>query len=134
MKSTSAIRAKFLRHDQVANLTKLWEDCEKEARKCILHHLKKHKIEANPIIAFFESNSYFWIISNEVLLLKETECIEKIPFGDIIRLEFDRDFKENSQQRMQFLYDGNKKSIKVETGTWHIVYNMFKFLVTPAGA
>jgi hypothetical protein len=131
MKSISAIQAKFLRLKVKTDSTNLFEEMG-EKNKNIFSENIEPLAEEVMVICFFSSISYWWVLSNLRLIIKENNRINYISLSEIKNIElneiFNNEIKKQDCLNIDLSLQSSKIKLKVEENTWHAIYNIMKFV------
>ena len=132
MKSQSAIEAKFIRLNVKASSTKLFADLNSAIQKSIKQSiplLDDEKI----VLCYVPQKEYWWAITNCRLILSENHQYNIIDFEDIESIEandiFDNDVTKQDCTRLELKVHYKYINLEVEKGTWHLIYNIIKFVI-----
>lgn len=133
MISTKTIEAKFKRAGINPRNTLLWRDVPIDLKLKIQANIKVDADESI-IISFYQSPHYYLLFTTNSLIVSENYKITKLDykFIDEIKLNdiFDGDQSKAENELINvFLKSGASINIKVEKGTWHIIFSILKLLI-----
>ena len=85
------------------------------------------------IICFIPNDTYWWVLTDERLIVKESQ-ITYLKFQEINSIELSEIFEgEQSKSELASIditTASSKFKLKVEKGSWHVIYNILKFLIS----
>ena len=133
MLSKATIEAKYKRAKLQATHTFLWEDVPLNLKAEIVRRIKILDGEMIAIY-FYESNKYSWALTNVRLIVldagKETDyfyhLIKKVELRDLMSGDAN---KLSNDTITLVLQDNTLRNIKVESTTWHAIYEILQLLV-----
>lgn len=131
MKSLSAIEAKYRRGKLRSESTRLWKNTDALIQNEIVRSIELLAEEVI-VICFYSNDDYWWVITNKRLIVKESPKVYYIFLSDIekIRIE-DMVYSNSSKLSSQTLfleYKQGSLGLKLEKGTWHVIYDILKFI------
>ena len=128
MFSISAIKGKFKRSNLILEKTFLFDEQLSKLDNNILQLLK---IDEKCIIYYIESDTYSWYITNKRFLIPREG--KKIDLSDLKRIDF-LNLKENPSNKLKnkelnLFTEKQEFNFYVEEGSWHLIYDIFKFII-----
>jgi len=126
---TSIIKAKFKRNSQELKHTFLWEIAPQDLK---LKVKDKIDIDEEPLIIFDDkTDNKFWCLTNKRIFISDK--FDYIYINDLRKVDI-LDIKKNPNNKINsielVLYsDLEISKIIVEKKSWHIIYNILKFII-----
>lgn len=131
-KSSSVVEAKFRRFKINSKNTKLWKEVSEDVKSEITKEIKILDSEVK-VLYFFENSSYWWLLTNQRLILSIEDAISYFNLEDIIKVEptrvFENDVSKQNNCQLTLCFEDNKFELVVEKGTWHAICNILKFII-----
>lgn len=131
MKTASTIAAKFLRSKSHADLTKLWKESSENIKNAISKVIVFNNDET-PIITFDLNTNYWWVLTNQRLIVKDSQGLKKIDFKEIKAVEIKKIIEGNVSKSecssIQLKVNNNYMDLELEKGTWPIIINILRFV------
>lgn len=131
----SIIEAKFLRSKTKSIYTLLWGKMNNPAKKFILSQVQL-LLNERPIICFSPNNSYWWLLTDKRFMFYEKNHINYYSLNEFERVELKDLFEDRTNKQecssMIFYISKDLININLEKGTWPIIYDIFKFVMTTA--
>ncbi|WP_109699359.1 hypothetical protein [Chitinophaga deserti] len=133
LKKKSIIEAKFLRNRREAKYTLLWSEMASIEQEEVLSLIKLQPDES-VILGYKEGKSYWWILTNLKLILKNGKSLDYFDLDNIEKVEVNQVFEnETSKKEVSRLELKTKNEevveLKVELGLWTTLYDLFLFIV-----
>lgn len=132
MKSISAIEAKFLRSKILTTSTKLWKDTDITTQNKIIKSVDL-TIDESFVLCFFLNDNCWWAITNKQLIISDLDRVRYLLLYSVTKIEpSDILNGKTAKQDIQTLVLKNEQEeivLKLEKGTWHVIYNIFKFII-----
>lgn len=132
MATKSVIEAKFRRAKLKAKKTQLWSGINEESQENLIKML--HLLsDDDPIIFYQKSPNYCWLLSMNCLIVFDKQKINRYPYSLISKVALP-DFSNSESNKVENekiiiqLVDNTSLSLFTEIGTWHFIYQLFKFL------
>lgn len=133
MKSVSAIEAKFLRKGVSTHLTKLWKEMDEPTKQIILDKVNLHSAEF-VILNYFPNTAYFWILTNNRLIVINEDKFQYLPISEIKKVElseiFDNQVSKQQNTGIHILINDEYIRLSLEPDTWPIIYDILKFVTS----
>lgn len=132
MKSISTVRAKFLRSKIKAKFTVLFEDMDEIDKNFIIKNISLLNKETL-ILVFFPQKSYWWTLSNSRLIINNNSILHYLTLSEIEKVEINEIFEGTSTKEsfitLSLIHNNESIKLRVEENTWHIIYNIIKFVI-----
>lgn len=132
MKSDSVIRAKFRRLNISTANTNLWQDVTENIKNEVDRQVQMVEGEIKIILVFLNP-TYWWILTNQRLILNKKQVIHCFNLTDIKKVEpkklFEGDVSKKECAELDLNINDRKTRLKVEENTWQGVYNILKFVI-----
>ena len=131
MFKTSILRAKIKRSNVNFQKTILWDDVDiKFSNNDYIARLFLDEDE-EIILHYIKSKSYKWIFTNKRLIFPN--YFKQILLSELVHVDFNS-VAENIETKMTNIELGlstNDETFKIilEEGTWHLFYEVFKFII-----
>lgn len=134
MKSVSSIRSKYLRLNVKGLYTKLYEQISDVDRDFLFDNLSLLGDE-KILVTYLADRDYWWVITNVRLIACEKGRQLAFRLNNIKQLELREIFGGSSSKEENSIIDllvmDTPIKLKVETGTWHAIYNILKYVIGP---
>ena len=129
----SIVEAKFQRAKLATEHTFLWKELPIKY-KSTLEGIISFERNEHPIICFYESADYLWIITDIKLIIIENGMIGKYSYSGINKIELSDllkggSTKTNNRSLTIRLADDSSFKIRTEEKTWPAIYNILRFIV-----
>jgi hypothetical protein len=134
MVSKKTIEAKFKRAGINPEKTYLWEEMKRELKAEIQNIVRLLHDEAF-IICFYKSSNYFLLLTTHRIIIVENRHIIEVMYTSINEVKLNEVFS-GGQTKMDndtiniVLKSKQTIDIKVEIGTWHILYSIIKLITS----
>jgi len=132
MKSESVIKAKFRRLNISTSNTCLWGEVSQDIR----NELDKQILmieEEKKIFLVFTNSSYWWVLTNQRLILKDNDTVSYFNLDDINKVEpksiFERGASKQECSELSLNVKDREIQLRLEENTWHAIYNILKFVI-----
>jgi len=131
MKTVSTVEAKFKRSGIKSQATKLWRETDHSIRDLILE--KAHlQLNEEPIINYYRNPLFWWLLTNERLLIFNTDDVVFYNLADITKVELKALFEGNVEKQdctsVHIYVKDRYIDLDLENGTWPIIYNILRFV------
>lgn len=127
MFSISAIKGKFERSQIDFKKTFLWEKIPVEQKQKILSNLKINEIG---VIYYKESENYSWLLTSERIIIfnEQSFNLSDLKKIDVINIKTNQSEKLSNRELTLFT-NSNQFKLFLEENSWHVFYNIFKFII-----
>lgn len=126
--NVSLIKSKFLRSRPNLQLTRLWEQNDNVIKEDIAGSIKLSEDEV-PIISYYPSNHYWWLLSNNALYVTEIGAVTKYDFKDLKAVEIPQISDNDEGQQLKIIHKGDIINLNIEISSWAVLYSIFKFVI-----
>jgi hypothetical protein len=132
MLSISAIEAKYKRAMLNVTDTFLWSDMSNDQKDAISTQVEL-ALGERVIIYYCKSLDYWWVITNQRLIISDNKTLSFCPFEMIIKVDFPGAEKIEANKKgidsvNIVLSGGYSKLVFVENTTWHFFYDLLRVL------
>jgi hypothetical protein len=131
MKSLSVIKAKFRRSPPESKLFQLWDD-ESDSNKQIIREALPAIKNESVILCYFESKNYWWIITNDQLIVNGSNEILYVPVDQIKSVEMNDLMDGNNEDKIDatIYIHTPKKIIRLPTKekVWMTAFELLVFI------
>lgn len=112
--------------------TKFWDDCGDILRTLISNAITFDRNE-EPVLVYYEDDLYWWLLTNDKLIINNGRDVFKLNFSDIKCVEFD-EIKQGRIRKelctsLQLITNSWYYVLKIEERSWPIIYNLLKFVI-----
>jgi|GEM_PF-2576694 len=132
MKTASTIAAKFLRGQSHSDLTRLWKESSENIKNAISKAIIFNTDEI-PIITFSHNTNYWWVLTNQRLIIMDSQTLIKIDFKEIEAVEVKKIIEGSISKlecsSIQLKINNSYMDIELEKGTWPNMFNIFRFVI-----
>ena len=129
MKSASTIRAKFKRLNVNATNTSLWEEVNEEIKNKVKQQIQLVEGETKILFVLINS-SYWWILTDQRLILNRRNLINYFNLRDIKKVEpkrlFEGEVSKQECSELDLYVNDQQIRLKLEESTWYAIYNILK--------
>lgn len=134
MISKRSIEAKYRRAGVSPKRTWLWVDMPKEKRDELQMYVQLEDDES-PVICYFKSAEYILLFTmQDIIVISEWQSV-RYAYNTINNVALDEVFKgQNTKQENDiiniYLKSGQTINLVIEVGTWHILYNILRLIIS----
>jgi hypothetical protein len=134
MISKSSIEAKYRRAGISPQKTWLWVDMPTEKKDELQRYVQLQDDES-PIICYFESVEYILLFTMQSIIIIDKGKTDHYPYNVISNVALDEVFggqktKQENDIINLYLKSGEMVNLVVEVGTWHVLYNILRLIIS----
>lgn len=129
--NSSIVESKFKRSKLNLNKTKLWNMLTIEQKKYIINNTKLIDSDQN-IICYYPNDKYWWLITNNHLVISDNEKILFINLFDISKIEIVSNIKyiDSKETSIYIFFNNIQVELHLEKNSWTIIIEILKFITS----
>jgi len=126
----SIVEAKFRRSNLNLKETKLWNMLTTEKKICIIDKTKIIDSDQN-IICYYPNDKYWWLITNNHLVIFDNEKMLFIKLFDILKIEITSNIKYTDfKEVIHICCNHIQVELHIEKDSWTIIVELLKFITS----